>query len=261
MKTEARAKINLCLAVRGKAVSMHILDGVFAPIDLSDDAEIVDSDFLYVEYADGRTYERDNALRIAEKLTKRYGLPPFGILITKRIPEGKGLGGSSADAGAVARLVKEKFSLPEIDGKILLETGSDVPFAYFDCAARVQGLGDSLKKIVLPEYRVCLLVPEKGVSTKACFDLYDETGGEEPDVESVESGDFTKIGNALTRAACLLEPSVEEGLETLRSCGFVASMTGSGSAVFGIETDENEFIRKAELTIKRADKKFKAYVM
>lgn len=261
MKTEARAKINLCLAVRGKAGSMHILDGIFAPIDLSDDVEIVDSDFLYVEYADGRTYERDNALRIAEKLTKRYGLPPFGILITKRIPEGKGLGGSSADAGAVARLVKEKFSLPEIDGKILLETGSDVPFAYFDCAARVQGLGDSLKKIVLPEYRVCLLVPEKGVSTKACFDLYDETGGEEPDVESVESGDFTKIGNALTRAACLLEPSVEEGLETLRSCGFVASMTGSGSAVFGIETDENEFIRKAELTIKRADKKFKAYVM
>lgn len=245
MRTLAYAKLNLCLSVLGVKDGRHVIDSVFYPAPIFDEIYAGRADELTVEYTDGRVYERDTAVLAGRAVTDGYKAGGARIVIKKNIPEGAGLGGSSADAGAVARILRELYSLPDIDEKILSSVGSDVPYFYRGGCARVGGTGEIVQKIDLPKLYTVAVVPKGGVNTGECYRLYDEIGGESGDADeflsSLRRGENPKPFNALGRAAQTLNEGTEKARLLLEKAGFKGGITGSGSAAFGMETDEAKF--------------------
>lgn len=251
MYFKARAKLNLTLNVLGRRDGMHLLESVILPVDIYDDVEISvnDVDEIRLRY-EGRDdlYDNDTALKAAELIKARYGTKGVDIFIRKRIPERAGLGGSSADAAAVARGMAELFGI-EIDDKFLLSVGSDVPAMKADVPCILGGLGEKVSPIEVRYPNVVVMLIDGGVDTGACYRKFDETGGETGDLRSVVEGlkegrDFLPF-NALTRAAISLNPAIGEGLRIMRRY-FRCSMTGSGSAIFGTEYDDEAFGTKVD---------------
>ncbi len=235
---------------------MHLLSGVYVCCTLKDTITLSargDGDITLRYVGRDGIYPKDTAYLMAKRLQERYKTPGVDIVIEKRIPEKCGLGGSSADAAGVARAFSEEFSLGKIDGDILLSVGSDVPFQYEGGAAVVEGLGDRIKKIDLPAMHLAILCPSEGVSTAECFRFFDEIGGDGGDVEalirSLQQKKPPVFFNALERAARTLVPDVERGKEILTAAGFYCGMTGSGSALFGMEYDEGIFREKMNKVI------------
>ena len=252
---EAPAKINLCLAVKGKDGKLHRLDGVFCPVPFLKDAiRLEKATDVTVAYADGQRYENDTARRMAEAIFDRYGVGAK-IFIDKGIPEGAGLGGSSVDAGAVARGMQSLYGLPEIDTDLLLSVGSDVPYCYAGGVKRVRGFGEETESVSFPPLYAAILVPTTGVDTAKCYALFDEIGGEDGDVDAfikkAQQGTIRPF-NALRRASERLNEDVRRGIRILEEVGLTAGLSGSGSATFGLDTDRENFEKKLSILRERA---------
>ena len=230
------------------------MDSVFYPTVLADTAEAEKSDGVEITYADGRRYERDTAYLTAKKIVERYGVGGLKMRIEKGIPEGAGLGGSSVDAGLAARAMQALYNLPEIDPELLLSVGSDVPYFVQGGAKRVRGLGERIEEVVLPRLYGVILVPDSGVDTGACYRLYDEIGGENGSTEEFlkQAKRDIRPFNALQQAGERLNGKVSEGLRILKEAGFAACMTGSGSATFGVTTDEAAYRLRKKKAIESA---------
>lgn len=243
------AKINLCLAVVGRRGEKHLIDSVFCPAPVKDVLRLEKANGVTVTYSDGRSYPRDTAFLAAKAICDKYGLPGVKVVVEKGIPEGAGLGGSSADAGAVARGMEKLFGLPPVDEILLSSIGGDVPYFARGGYARVRGVGEKVERIDLPLFYVVVLVPDVGVNTGECYRLYDVLGGETGDVDEFlkefRQGTCRPF-NALQRAGEKLCPAVTEGIKVLTEAGFACGMTGSGSATFGVETDKRAFREKKE---------------
>ena len=252
----AKAKVNLALNVSGKEGSRHLLDGIYVCCDLCDEIAFsarTDGE-INVSY-EGREglYERDTSYLAARLLQEAYDAPGADIVIRKRIPEKRGLGGSSADAAGVARAFSREFGLGDIDPKLLLSIGSDVPFQYAGGCARVRGQGETIEPIRLPKMYLALVLPPKGVSTAECFATFDRCGGASGDADALAEDLLNKKSpvffNALERAATALVPEIAIGRKALEDAGFACGMTGSGSALFGAEYDEYSFREKLKRVI------------
>jgi len=111
----ANAKINLGLNVTGKrADGYHNLETVFYPVRLSDAVEITEAEHTFCEVrgieVPGDT--GDNICLKAYELLKRdFSLPALQITLLKNIPVGAGLGGGSADAAFLIKLINTKYQL------------------------------------------------------------------------------------------------------------------------------------------------------
>ena len=242
--------MNLCLDVTGVRDGMHELDGIYTVVDfLFDEIAAERSDDVVVAYTDGRRYEQDAALRAAKAMKDAYGVGAK-ITIRKRIPEGAGLGGSSVDAAAVIRAMEALYGLPKPKADFLLALGSDVPFCYAGGTQRVSGIGETLAPVRLAKVYAVIVVPDSGVSTRACYALYDEIGGEHGNVAAfvarAATGDYAPF-NALRAAAERLNPDVKKGVALLERAGFIAGMSGSGSATFGLETSKEKYDEKLKI--------------
>src|SRR3546814_8973598 len=98
-------------------------------------AEVADADSLAIdgEFADGLSASGGNlVMRALALLRARYGadrVPPLAVNLTKTLPVAAGIGGGSADAAAMARLVRRHF-LPEIGdatlARIVSPLGADI---------------------------------------------------------------------------------------------------------------------------------------
>lgn len=253
---KAYAKINLVLNVVGIQNSLHLIDSIMTPFDIYDivnmekrtDGEIV------VKYTNYDNITNDTAYKMAKLINQKYGLSGVDIEITKNIPMKAGLGGSSADAGAVARGMEKLFSLEKIPSELLLEVGSDVPYMYIGGDKRVQGVGEKVTSVDLPKLYKVLIVDGIGVDTKKSYDNYDLYGGDNQDIEmfltniKAKSATFT---NALQKGSTKLNNNIQKAIDLLTECGFLACMTGSGSGVFGIEYDKAQFENKLMKLIKK----------
>lgn len=194
-------------------------------------------------------------LRAAKLFFKKTGIPCDGLHIelSKRIPMQSGLGGGSADAAAVLRGLR-KLYLPEMMIKDLermaAELGSDVPFCVRSVTAMVRGRGEQLLK--LPKLPLCWFVickPEISFSTAEMYAKLDEkkpvcsidTLGL---IKALEYQDMQEISDRLGNC---FEGVLEERSEIfaikkrLLALGARnACMSGSGSAVYGLFTREDE---------------------
>lgn len=254
----AFAKINLTLDVLDKrADGYHNLKSVMQTISIRDDVEIdVDTGKPWVLYCDKEgvpTDARNLAWKAAEVFYEHTKLETTGleIRIVKRIPTEAGLGGGSADAGAVLRALNQHYGNP-LSILALAElgslVGSDVPFCTLCGTAMVEGTGEKLRK--LPDLPDCCFVvckPDFSASTPELYRKIDQiTIAKRPDHQAMESaivaGDLEKIAENVYN---VFDPVVtQDHLELndmksiFNSYGAIAQqMTGSGSAVFAIVPD------------------------
>ena len=176
----AQAKLNLMLRIHAReGAGYHGLETLFCRLALGDDVEVRALEggerTLDVTGADTGPVERNLAWRAALAFQARAAWPAgFAIRIGKRIPVGGGLGGGSADAGAVLRALNALAprALPEAELlEIALSLGSDVPFmATTAPLALAWSRGERMVALpALPARRAVLATFPAGVATADAY--------------------------------------------------------------------------------------------
>lgn len=202
---------------------------------------------------------RNTALLAAVAFFRGTGLPNPGleIRIEKRIPTAAGMAGGSADAAAVLIGLNRMFGGPLSEEKLRalgLGIGADVPFCLRGSTMLVEGVGEILTP--LPPIPACFFViakPEDGMSTAESYRLFDRLAS--PAARSDDAGMLAALaGGSLAGIAANLHNALETAAPEapvaeikrvlLENGALGASMTGSGTAVFGL-FDREENARRA----------------
>jgi 4-diphosphocytidyl-2-C-methyl-D-erythritol kinase len=259
-RVAAQAKVNLRLRILAREASgYHQLETLFLRLALADDVTVRATDGTrsldVTGEVDARQLgpaERNLAWRAAIEYADATGWPAgFAIGLEKRIPVGGGLGGGSADAGAVLRALDALAPSPVGEGALLAiaaRLGADVPFLTSTAPyALAWGRGERMLGLPTPEEREVLLVlPPFAVNTAAAYgwlaaaresDAGSEIGGvalslaglrDWSAIEPLATNDFETVVAAR-------HPSITMIVQRLRSLGCMpALMSGSGSSVFGV---------------------------
>ena len=214
----AFAKINLALHVRRRrADGYHELETLFAFVD--------NGDRIAIDPA------ADNLVTRAARLAHGGALPALRIAVDKRLPVAAGLGGGSADAGAVLRML----GMDEPARAAVL--GADVPACIASVPVIGMGTGTELAAVGDNDVRgmACLLVnPRLPVPTGPVFRAWDGV-----DRGAMPAGSARAImvagRNDLEAPAVALCPPIAEVLAALRGAGpVVARMSGSGATCFAL---------------------------
>jgi 4-diphosphocytidyl-2-C-methyl-D-erythritol kinase len=168
------------------------------------------------------------------KLPRPDGL---SIVLEKNLPVAAGLGGGSADAGAVFRLVREAHGLPEDWRQRAASLGADVPACVESVACIGRGTGTELELVEndLAECPVLLVNPRVPLATGPVFAAWD---GE--DRGPLPEGPASRIAfegrNDLEAPAIALCPPVGDVLASLRATGAeLVRMSGSGATCFALD--------------------------
>lgn len=255
-KEKAFAKVNLTLdVIRRRPDGYHELEGIMQAISLADEVELRPSDRIAVSF-DAPVPENNTCKKAAELFLAGSGLGAE-IRVKKRIPSEAGLGGASADAAAVLRALNRMYAGTELERSeddllaIGLAVGADVPFCLKGGCAVARGVGEKLTPVRGMELDLLIVRGSRGVSTGKLFSSLgigsEEAGRLSPGtlgnaLAAIEKKDARALGacvsNALSPAACLFAPEIGEYVSRMKALGALgASMTGSGSAVFGIFPD------------------------
>jgi len=213
----ALAKLTISLRVVGRRDDgFHLIDAEMVTVDLADELVFTDGDGLDVTRTDAKWPDvgngDDNLVRRALRAVGRTA----HVRLTKRIPPGAGLGGGSADAGAV-------FRWAGVDDPGLAATvGADVPFCVRGGRARVTGIGEIVDPLPFLPLELTLVLPPFGCSTPAVYRRWDDLGG--------PTGDGP---NDLEVAALAVEPRLAEWRDRLGDAtGRDPVLAGSGSTWF-----------------------------
>ena len=239
-------KINLGLrVVRKREDGYHDLETIFVPIyGLHDELEVVSSEvFSFVQ--EGLAVDckpEDNLIiRCYEQMKAKY--PQIGavsIRFKKNIPFGAGLGGGSSDAAHMAIALNELFDLGLTKAQLAQEVrslGADCPFFIYNVPCYAEGIGDVLTPIDLDlkGTRIIMIKPDEGVSTKEAYSgivLHPEVSG------SVRKGEYI---NDFEATVFPKHPVIAHIKKRLLDAGaYYASMSGSGSTVFGFFKNDPE---------------------
>lgn len=249
MVTFPNAKINIGLNItRRRDDGYHDLETLFYPIDLCDVLEIVpatgNTTTLNISgiAVDG-DIEKNLVMKAYRLLQSQYDLPAVAIYLHKAIPFGAGLGGGSADAAYTLRMLRDMFALPATDdelAKLASKLGADCPFFIYNKPLIAKGIGDLFSAIdfSLKGKHILLVKPPIGVSTAEAYANVSPKQPEKPLNERVAPpieewknavvNDFEKsIFPAHPRIAAIKQRMYDMGAS-------YASMSGSGSSVFGI---------------------------
>lgn len=276
----APAKLNLFLHVVGRRPDgYHCLESVFRLVSLADTISIeLRTDGVISRassIADQIPEAGDLAVRAALALQAATGSSLGAhLVIHKRVPTGGGLGGGSSDAATVLLALNRLWRTGlrrEALMRLGLQLGADVPFFLFGQNAFVQGVGEQLVPVSLPDMSYIIFCPQISVPTVAVFTDPDLTRNTEPvKIEDFSGHDrfiaasqknpgpsdaLWRSGvsgdgfgnNDLEDVAVRLFPAVGQAKDWLAAQGISARMTGSGSCFFSeFETPAvAEFARRA----------------
>lgn len=248
------AKINLGLRIVGKRPDgYHDIETVFYPVPLKEALEIVPAGqlaFTQTGIPVDAPAEKNLVMKAYRLLEKRYALPPVAIRLLKAIPSGAGLGGGSADAAFMLRLLNDfcSLNLPSDELEELASAlGADCAFFIRNTPVFASGTGNIFTRagISLKGYYLGIVKPDIFVSTA---EAYSQVKPAVPDTSLAEiigsppeawSG---RLVNDFEASVFARHPAIGGIKEALYEAGAVyASMSGSGSSVFGL------FARPVEL--------------
>ncbi|MGB1384668.1 MAG: 4-(cytidine 5'-diphospho)-2-C-methyl-D-erythritol kinase [Flavobacteriales bacterium] len=260
------AKLNLGLHVLGKRDDgYHALESIFLPLDWTDILEVLVDDSV----APGqlRTVwtgldipgdsENNLVVKAHRLLAAEHELPGLSAHLHKVLPMGAGLGGGSADGTYMLRAVNEvcDLGLSRVELVTLAaELGSDCPFFVEAQPALVTGRGEHVEPLAfdLPLDGLWVVVANPGIhiSTAEAFE------GLTPSERTTDWSALAKepasawgdrICNDFEPGACARHPQVGGLVDGLRKAGAqYLQMTGSGSTVFGLFTEEASARQAAE---------------
>jgi len=260
MITYPNCKINLGLHVTGRRPDgYHNLETIFLPVVDSLTGGKAFHDMLEIVETDRPTYVEQNGIALDSApednlcmkayrlLRSEFDIPEVAIRLDKDIPFGAGLGGGSSDAAFTLKMLNSMFSLGLSDSDLEQRSariGADCAFFIRNTAAFATGIGDILEPIDidLSGYRIAIELPEnEHVSTREAYSGLDRSlfGHPRPDLrEAIKAPIDTwrdNIVNDFETSVFPQHPAIQSLKATMYQCGALyASMTGSGSAVFGI---------------------------
>jgi len=242
------AKINLGLNITAKREDgYHDIESCFYPIPLRDALEIIPSQELKFSSTGipipGN--QSDNlVLKAYQLLSKEYTLKPVEIILHKNIPMGAGMGGGSADGAFMLTLLKDYFQLDISTQKLeayALQLGSDCPFFIENKPKLVSGRGEIFQEasIDLQGYYLGLVFPDIHISTAEAYSKLFPQRQEVPVKEIIEQHSIEnwkgKLQNDFEPAIFKTYPKLQKIKDEFYENGAIyASMTGSGSTIFGI---------------------------
>lgn len=245
------AKINLGLEVlRRRADGYHDINSVFVAIDLHDELEITPSDSIEFTCEPNVTVDAESNLVVR---AARALLDPISrgakIRLHKHIPTGAGLGGGSSDAAATLVGLRKLYDLDVSDDDlttIAAQLGSDVPFFLSHGQALIVGRGDIVQPVTINlPWTFGLVVPDIHVNTALAYSTLGITGEQRGNdlVDIVRRGVDNQevmqrnLKNDFERSVFLQHPVLQEIKTHLLDAGAgYASMSGSGSTIFGLFT-------------------------
>jgi len=243
------AKINLGLHVLSKrADGYHNIETVFYPVDLYDALEIVPAEGRETSFTQtGISIEgkpEDNlVIKAYHLLKKNYDLPDITIYLRKQIPPGAGLGGGSSDAAFMIKLLNDfaalNLSVEQME-VYARRIGADCPFFIRNKPIFAEGTGNvfSPVNISLQAYHIIIRKPDVSISTK---EAYARVKPQQPAVPLKEIirlpiHEWKKyLVNDFEAGVFAQYPEIREIKQRMYTEGAIyASMSGSGSAVYGI---------------------------
>lgn len=243
------AKINLGLNILGKRPDgYHDIETVFCPVGLSDALEIIvagDGKFEFTNTGlliNGNS-EDNLCVKACRLLSQEFHLPPVRIRLHKVIPPGSGLGGGSSDGAFTIKLLNTRFSLGLSDNvmrEYASKLGSDCPFFIDDKPAFASGKGDQFGKspVDLSGYIIIIVVPPIQVNTTMAYSKVTLSGSPGA-LKDIVARPVTQwkdhLQNDFERSVFPVHPRIMQIKQQLYDQGAIyASMSGSGSAVYGI---------------------------
>ena len=249
MITFPNAKINLGLnIVEKRPDGYHNLETIFYPVWLEDALEIhVRLDNEVVLHISGASIEgntEDNLVVKAYRLLQAdYTMPGIDIYLHKHIPSGAGLGGGSADAAFMLRLLDTRFGLNISDDELEVyaaKLGADCAFFIRNKPTFAEGIGNLFSPIdiSLKGYQILLVKLPIFVSTREAFALIKPHRPQYAlrDVAMMPISQWREfMVNDFEESVFAQYPEIGELKEQLYQQGAVyAAMSGSGSSVFGL---------------------------
>ena len=255
----APAKVNLFLHVGGPdAEGYHPIASLMVFADVGDQVMIQPSDAPAFEtsgpFGDAIPADDDNlVVRAARAFHAKLGgpIPPYRLILDKRLPIAAGLGGGSSDAGAAMKLLRDALApnLSDDDLEPLAASlGADGAACLRAAALMAEGRGEILSPApALPPLHAVLVNPSVPSPTGAVYRAYDAAvhpdGADRPfmpdDLESVEEvAAWLSVAtrNDLEAPAVALEPRIGEVLDVLREEpeSLLVRMSGSGATCFAL---------------------------
>ena len=252
----SNAKINIGLRIVGQREDgYHLLHTLFQEIDFGDHLTIrglPTADItLAITGTAGKALPPDASnlcYRAARLLQLKTGIRKGAhIHLEKHVPVGAGLGGGSSNAAAVLRALNQLWGIHLADRdleEMAVELGADVPFFMRGGLQLGEGIGETLTplKVDLP-YSVLLVIPPIQISTAWAYDQW--TGRKEPAATSaldqlirkqpIPWEEFTNDFESILFERHRQLKAVKEDL--LKAGAEYASVSGSGSALYGLFTD------------------------
>lgn len=253
MILHANCKINLGLDVlRRREDGYHELSTVMFPVrGLYDVVGVTRtavpgvrflSEGLAVDCASGENI----CVKAFQLMRERYGVDGVEIRLDKRVPFGAGLGGGSSDGTAVLLALDGLFGLRLSEAELIdlaAGLGSDTAFFVRNTPQLCTGRGEIMEPYPLCLAGMTLVVvkPDVGVSTREAY------AGVRPHVPEVPLAERLRrpvvewqglVTNDFEPHIFAAHPAIREARDSLLAAGAVyASMSGSGSAVFGLFDD------------------------
>ncbi|MFH1851126.1 MAG: 4-(cytidine 5'-diphospho)-2-C-methyl-D-erythritol kinase [Candidatus Neomarinimicrobiota bacterium] len=254
LQLRSPAKVNIGLQIRDRRPDgYHTIHTIFQELEFHDTVRMTirDSGCRITASVDWVPTDESNiCCRAVRVLKERYaGVAGIRIELEKQIPAGAGLGGGSGNAAAVLKglnhLYDLRLSVPELE-RTAAAVGADVPFFIRGGTQVGDGIGDELTPLsVSGPWTFLLIVPALRINTawaygqvkknlngprsRINFDSFFQ--GANPSWELFEN-DFERI-------VIPAYPEIGEIKQRLLAAGAVyASLSGSGSTVFGVFDDE-----------------------
>lgn len=251
MITFPNAKINIGLNISGKrADGFHNIETIFFPVGWCDALEWViseETEFETSGIAIGGEPGSNLVMKAYRMLQTDFELPALKIHLHKQIPFGAGLGGGSSDGAFMLSMLNRHLNLglsvEELE-QYAARLGSDCPFFIRNKPVFASGRGEIMEPIEpgLKDMFILLVKPPCEVATAKAYQMIVP---EKPEFSLKELiklpvGEWKgKIENQFEVPVFKLFPEIEALRNRLYDLGAdYASMSGSGSCVFGIFQEE-----------------------
>ena len=253
--------------LRKREDGYHDIETVLVRIGLHDTLRISPADsFLFTCSDSALPVNADNlCVKAVNMMARHFDIDPqIALHLDKRVPYGAGLGGGSSDAAHTLLMLNEYWALQapqDLLHTFAAQLGSDVPFFLGGNAALGRGRGEILTPIMMGEGQeyslpchMLLAVPPVHVSTKEAYQYVKPNDDNRANLtDLVLSNDLERwketLVNDFEASVFKSHPRIEEVKESLYHLGAqYAAMSGSGSSVFGLFTDQS-LCKKAATTL------------
>lgn len=253
MRKKAYAKLSLYLQVLDRKEGKLQFKNILYPLDLFDMIYLEKSETLEIE-TDKHFLpndRRNTVFRAVELMKEEYKIKDnFKIKIVKNIPAQSGLGGGSADAAAVIRMMDEMYELKLSDEQLLdvaSKIDEDTPFCLFNKPAIVSQGGAGVEFIETNMDLFYVLVkPKYGTSTKRFMKKFNEFNQDykkfQACLKSLEDNNFKELvkhtHNDFQKTVSMKNKNLNKAITQLIDLGLEGvCMSGSGTAVYGLTKD------------------------